>query len=149
VDEVSFGSAEFERLLGDTRRALETLRNGDGASGDSGEPLRGKGTAVDGKIEAAVASGGHLETLTVDPRLMRLGSAELCERIVEAVNAAMDDLRAQTAQSAPVAADPVALAGMLEDLQAESARQMARFTQGVAEAVAKISVAAGGDTDER
>ena len=75
---------------------------------------------------------------------MRLGSEELCAQIMVAVNAAMDDLRAQTSEAAPAAMDPAALAGMLEDLQAESVRQMGRFTQGIAETVAKISSAAGG-----
>ncbi len=144
-----FGGADFERLLGETRRALGALRSSDGgadqAADAAAEPVRGEGSAADGKITATVAAGGHLEELKVDPRLMRSGSEELCAQIVLAVNAAMDDLRAHTAQASPAAMDPAALAGMLENLQTESVRQMSQFTQGVAETVAKISAAAGGE----
>ena len=150
-----FGGADFERLLGETRRALGALRSGDGDGGGIGAdatagaatepPLRGEGSAADGKITARVTAGGHLEELTVDPRLLRAGSEELCAQIVTAVNAAMDDLRAHTAQAGQAPMDPTALARMLEDLQTESVRQMSQFTQGVAETVAKINAATRGE----
>jgi DNA-binding protein YbaB len=150
VGVADFGGTDFERLLGETRRALGALRSGepsaDGAAADgAAEPVRGEGAAADGKITATVAAGGRLERLQVDPRLLRSGSEELCAQIVVAVNAAMDELRANTAEASPATMDPAALAGMLEELQTESVRQMSRFTQGVAETVAKISAAAGGD----
>jgi DNA-binding protein YbaB len=135
----------FERLIEDTRKALEAMRTGGGAPAkEPAEPVRGEGSAADGRVTARVVAGGRLEELTVDPRLMRSGSEELCAQIVVAVNAAMDDLRARTSEEDPAAMDPAALAGLLENLQAESARQMSRFTQGVAETVAKISAAAEG-----
>jgi DNA-binding protein YbaB len=148
-----FGGTDFERLLGETRRALGALgsgartRDGDAAGTADGaaERVTGEGSAADGKIIAKVAAGGHLEELTVDPRLLRSGSAELCAQIKIAVNAAMDDLRAHTAQARPATMDPAALAGMLEELQTESARQMSQFTQGVAETVAKINAATRGE----
>lgn len=148
-----FGGADFERLLGETRRALGALRSGADGAGDTAsgahaadaEPVRGSGSAADGKVTARVAAGGHLDELTVDPRLMRAGSEELCAQIVIAVNAAMDDLRTQTAKAAPATMDPAALAGMLEELQTESVRQMSQFTQGVAETVAKINAATRGE----
>lgn len=136
----------FERLIEDTRRALDAMRAGDGSATakEPAEPVRGEGSAADGKVTARVVSGGHLEALTVDPRLMRSGSEELCAQIMVAVNAAMDDLRSRTAAASPVAMDPEALAGVLENLQVESAQQLSRFTQGIAETVAKISAAADG-----
>jgi DNA-binding protein YbaB len=173
-----FGGTDFERLLGETRRALGALgsgaRTGGEAGGDAGpgagpgrgtgpgagpglgagpgagagadaEPVSGEGSAADGKITAKVAAGGHLEELTVDPRLLRSGSEDLCAQIKIAVNAAMDDLRARTAQAGPATMDPAALAGMLEELQTESVRQMSQFTQGVAETVAKINAATRGE----
>ncbi len=142
------GGDDFGRLLEDTRRALGSLRSaGPGAgpaAGEPAEPVHGEGTAAEGKIVAKVVTGGHVEELTVDPRLMRLGSAELCAQIVVAVNAAIDDLRGRTAEAGPDVADPAALAGVLEGLQAESMRQMSRFSEGVAETVAKINAAASG-----
>lgn len=148
MGEISLGSGDFERLLGDTRRALGALRSGNGdasRTADSGaEPVTGNGSAADGKITAKVVAGGRLEELTVDPRLMRQGSEEMCAQIMVAVNAALDELRANTAQAAPAAMDPAALADMMADLQTESVQQMNRFTQGIAETVAKISQASGG-----
>jgi hypothetical protein len=142
------GGDDLGRLLEDTRRALGSLRSaGSGAGpavGEPAEPVRGEGMAADGKIAARVVAGGHVEELKVDPRLMRLGSVELCAQIVVAVNAAMDDLRGQTAEAAPGVADPAELAGVLEGLQAESVRQMSQFSEGVAETVARISAAASG-----
>jgi DNA-binding protein YbaB len=150
-----FGGADFERLLGETRRALGALGAGGRARGDDADgkadgkadadPVTGAGSAADGKITAKVAAGGHLEELTVDPRLLRSGAEELCAQIKTAVNAAMDDLRTHTAQASPATMDPAALAGMLEELQTESVRQMSQFTQGVAETVAKINAATRGE----
>ena len=154
-----FGGTDFERLLGETRRALGALGSGarargegsaadaapGGAAGGDGERVHGAGSAADGKITAKVAAGGRLEELTVDPRLLRSGSDELCAQIKIAVNAAMDDLRTHAAQASPATMDPAALAGMLEELQTESVRQMGQFTQGVAETVAKINAATRGE----
>jgi DNA-binding protein YbaB len=147
-----FGGTDFERLLGETRRALGALGSGARTRGDApgaadadAEPVTGEGSAADGKITAKFAAGGHLEELTVDPRLLRSGSEELCAQIKSAVNAAMDDLRVHTAQAGPATMDPAALAGMIEELQTESVRQMSQFTQGVAETVARINAATRGE----
>lgn len=153
------GGGEFDRLLEDTRRVLEQMRSvggeapdgtapdgagPDGAGPDGAEQLRGQGEAVDGQVRAVAVSGGRLESLTVDPRAMRLGSAALCEHIVAAVNAALDDLRDRAAGQ-PVAggADPAALAGQLRDLHGESVRQMDRFSQGIADVLDRISRSTG------
>ncbi|HEU5158265.1 MAG TPA: YbaB/EbfC family nucleoid-associated protein [Streptosporangiaceae bacterium] len=144
-----FGGADFERLLGEARRALGALSSGEpaepAAAGANAEPVTGEGSAADGKVTAKVVAGGHLEELTVDPRLLRSGSEELCAQIKIAVNAAIDDLRVHTTEAAPATMDPAALAGMLQELQSESIRQMARFSQGVAETVEKINAAAKGE----
>jgi hypothetical protein len=148
MDGIGINGDDFGRVLEDARQALTAFRpdvsSAGPAPGAPAEPLRGEGTAADGKISVQVISGGHVEELTVDPRLMRLGSQELCAQIVVAVNAAMDDLRSQTAQAGPSVMDPAALAEALEGLQTESVRQMSRFTEGVAETVAKINAAASG-----
>ncbi len=138
------GGDELGRLLEDTRRALGALRTGSGSGSEDAKPVHGEGSAADGRVTAAVASGGHLESLTVDPRLLRSGSEEVCAQIMVAVNAAMDDLKTRTAEASPAVMDPAALAETLEGLQTESMRQMSRFTEGIAETVAKINGAASG-----
>ncbi|HEX6467598.1 MAG TPA: hypothetical protein VF069_00775 [Streptosporangiaceae bacterium] len=132
---------------GDRSRDHAGDRPGDDRAGAPAEPLRGEGSAADGKITATVAAGGRLDELIVDPRLLRAGADELCAQIKIAVNAAVDDLRANTARAGAGAAvmDPAELAAMVTDLQTESVRQMSQFAQGIAETVAKISAAAGGD----
>jgi hypothetical protein len=165
VGVTAFEGADFGRLLEDTRRTLGALRSG-GLAGQGGgadespqaasgagaappEPPSGVGSAADGKITAKVAAGGHLEELVADPRLLRSGAEELCAQIMVAVNAAVDDLRARTAQASPATMDPAELAGLIEDLQTESLRQMSQFSQGVAETVARIRAAAGGEGRDR
>ena len=107
VDDLGSGARSIDQLLEDTRRVLAEMRPGAGTPPDPGE-LRGEGEAADGQVRAvagpsgsgksgmvrAVAgAGGRLESLTVNPRALRLGSEALCEQIVVAVNAALDDLR--------------------------------------------------------
>lgn len=137
------GVGEFERLLEDTRRVLEQIRSGDGEVPDE-EEVHGEGEAADGQVRAVVVTGGRLKSLSVDPRAMRMGSAALCEQIVVAVNAALDDLRGKAAgQPVTSAADPAALAERIRDLQNESVRQMDRFSQGIADVLDRISRSTG------
>ena len=87
VNITGFAGDDFEGLLGETRRALEGLRATNGGTGSSSaEPVHGEGMAADGKVTARVVAGGRLEGLSVDPRMMRLGSEELCEQIMVAWN---------------------------------------------------------------
>ena len=144
VDDLGSGARSIDQLLEDTRRVLAEMRPGAGTPPDPGE-LRGEGEAADGQVRAVAGAGGRLESLTVNPRALRLGSEALCEQIVVAVNAALDDLRDRVEGQAVAAgaADPAALAEQLRNLHTESARQMERFTQGVRDALDQISRATG------
>ena len=125
----------LDRLLADTRRALDSVRSA-APPGDA-EPASGEGTAADGQIRARAGMPGQVTALELDPRTMRLPASELAAQITTAVNAALDDLRAQSvAAAAPV--DLAALNTQLEDLHRESIQQMDRFTSAVAGAVAQI-----------
>jgi hypothetical protein len=139
------GVGDLDRLLQDTRRALSELgaRRPDR---DVLPDLRGVGTAADDQVRASVAVGGRLETLTVNPRLMRMGSEALCEQIVVAVNAAVDDLATKVVESAPKPpdSDPAELGQQLDEIRTESVRQMEKFTQGVTDAVSQIMQATEG-----
>jgi DNA-binding protein YbaB len=143
MDQSGMGVGDLDRLLQDTRRVLSELgaRRPDQ---DVLPDLRGVGTAADDQVRASVAVGGRLETLTVNPRLMRMGSEALCEQIVAAVNAAVDDLATKVVESAPEVPDQADLGQQLEEIQTESVRRMETFTQGVADAVAQIMQATEG-----
>lgn len=133
--------AEFDRLLQDTRDALADLRAGGPAEG--GEVMRGEGAAADGRVRAVVISGGKVESVEIDPRAMRLASADLGAAVAAAVNAAMADLTAKVTAATPQDVDAQALKDRLDDLHMRSARQMAMFTESIAEAVAQIKKATG------
>jgi hypothetical protein len=97
------------------------------------EPLQGKGESPDGKARAVVVTPGRVESLHVEPRLLRQGSENVCVAIMSAVNAALADLQTQ-AQAIGPDIDPTGLADELERIQEESfdsARSMLSVLQGV------------------
>lgn len=100
------------------------------------------GEAADGHVSAEFGADGRLSSLTVDPRLMRLGSAELCDRIVEAVNAAIDSMRSGV--SAPGAADLTQLTEQLQQVRDTAVPRLSTFLQALTEAQARMS---GGSAD--
>ena len=57
--------------------------------------LVGKGEAADGRITAEFTSAGGLSALELDPRVLRLPTAELSQAIRAAVNAASKDFQEQ------------------------------------------------------
>jgi hypothetical protein len=138
----NLGGTDFDRLLEDARRSLETIRSSSPTPdpGRGGEPTRGTGEAGAGRITATVAAGGRLESIRMDPRALRMGSEELCEQIVLAVNAAFDDLRIKigTEAAGESAGDPAELTDQLRDLQDQSMRQMAVYTQAINDALGQL-----------
>ncbi|MEU5876590.1 YbaB/EbfC family nucleoid-associated protein [Spirillospora sp. NPDC047279] len=165
-----FSGAELDRMLTDARKTLESMRKGGGADSSApasgaggaagrdagrqagasqgrsrdaaggGEPVVGVGEAADGRVLATVEAGGRLKSVEMDPRAMRLASAELGEQIVVAVNAALDDLRAKAAAAAAdQAVDTDTLGKQVEDIQNQSLRQMELITQALNDTITKIS----------
>lgn len=61
--------------------------------------VRGHGEAANGLIRLEVLPGGALSGLTIDPRAMKLGSAELAEAVLEAAGAAVNDASAKMAET--------------------------------------------------
>ncbi|MET8526138.1 YbaB/EbfC family nucleoid-associated protein [Micromonospora sp. NPDC005172] len=134
---------EFDRLFQQTRQALASMRStGQVPDGLDVEPARGTGSAAGGQIEV-VAVGQRVESVTVDPRALRMGTEMLGEQITLAVNAALDDLRLAAGDpgDAPEV-DPVALGQQLDELQNESVRSMAAMTDALTDAVRRIQQAA-------
>lgn len=139
----SVNSASLERLLEDTKRIVDEFQAGAPADPEA-EPPRGEGAAADGRVRAVVGAGGRVESLTVDPRVMRGGTESVCEHIMTAVNEALDNLKATTAAATPAGvADPAALSARLSELRTESLRQMDMITQGISETLDRIGRSTG------
>src|SRR5262249_40087051 len=85
----------LDDLLSQTSELLDPVRAGRAARDGQQADRTGSGEAADGRVQATVGSGYQLTALRLDPRMMRLDSETLCEHIVEAVNAAVADLRGQ------------------------------------------------------
>ncbi|WP_433440782.1 YbaB/EbfC family nucleoid-associated protein [Nonomuraea sp. CA-141351] len=81
------GDQELGRLLKDYQRDVAALER----LGDEIATVRGRGEAAEGRVVAEVTQGGALAGLTIDPRAMRLGSAELAAAVLEAAAAAARD----------------------------------------------------------
>ncbi|MET7705457.1 YbaB/EbfC family nucleoid-associated protein [Micromonospora sp. NPDC005413] len=136
---------EFDRLFQQTRQALASMRSTGQVPGDglAVEQARGTGSAAGGQVEVAMV-GQRVESVTVDPRALRMGAELLGEQITLAVNAALDDLRLQAGEAAVDAppVDPVVLGEKLDELQNESVRSMAAMTDALTDAVRRIQQSA-------
>jgi DNA-binding protein YbaB len=136
ADDLGRATDAVDRLLAETARTLESMRAAGSPAAD-GEPVRGTGTAADERIQAVATAANRIDSIRLDPRLMRLGSEDLAEEIVKAVNAALADFQAQTqAMSAPV--DPEEFAGQLRQLREDSVRGMVSVTSALGEVLGQI-----------
>ncbi|MFL6055265.1 MAG: hypothetical protein ACJ72W_20525 [Actinoallomurus sp.] len=98
---------------------------------------RGEGQASDDRVRAS-AHGGRVDSITLDPRVLRLSPEELGSLVTGAVNAALDDQRGKSTAAIGPVPDLAALAETLHDVQNESLRQMEVITQGITDAMARI-----------
>ncbi|MGN9811779.1 YbaB/EbfC family nucleoid-associated protein [Micromonospora sp. BQ11] len=116
---------EFRQSMDDALRTLRELR----ATRPAAESVetRGEASAADGLITVVAAPGARIESITVAPAALRMGSGYLAEQVTLAVNAALDDLRARTVTDAPHVPDPAVLLERLEGVQQQSVRQMQSF----------------------
>lgn len=132
---------EFDRLFEQTRRVLASMRGTPTGAGtdEAPEPLRAEGTAAEGQVEVVLV-GQRVDSVRLDPRVLRAGAEPLGEYIAEAVNAALDDLRQRAGQgeAGGAALDPVALGETLGELQNESVRSMSAMTRALTDAVQRI-----------
>jgi hypothetical protein len=85
-----------------------------------------------------VVSTDQVESLHLDPRLLRSDCGDLTEQVLTAVNAAFADFNARTTARAPaVTTDPVVLADRLRGIQEESLRSMAAVTTALTDALSR------------
>jgi hypothetical protein len=137
------GDVDFDRLLRETRRSLESLRSRPASPGPDqtagAPPVQGVGEAYDGQVRA-VAADGKLARLELEARLMRLPAEQLTPHLMVAANAALDDLRAKTpAEDAGPVVDPGVLAERLGEVANEGLARLASISQGLTDALVQIS----------
>ncbi|MGS2644630.1 YbaB/EbfC family nucleoid-associated protein [Streptosporangium sp. LJ11] len=125
---------DFDRFLDEARRGLDALGK---EPPPKEEPRGGEGRAADGRVSATVSPQCRLTSLKVDPRIMRMGSRELCDLIMVAVNAALDDLRANI-EAGHEHVDVAALARALEGVQDASMRKMNALTHEIGDLARRI-----------
>jgi hypothetical protein len=116
------------------------------AGGTGHESLTGRGEAADGQIQAT-ATRGRLESLELNPRLMRLSGEQLAGYVAVAIDAALEEAcgEAPAIDGPPV--DPSALAARLSAAQDQSRRTVATLTQELGEAVALLRERTGMEGD--
>ncbi|MEW2358901.1 hypothetical protein [Spirillospora sp. NPDC029432] len=154
-----FSSADLDRVLADARETLAAMR------ADGEMTTEGVGTDAAGQI-TVTAERGRLRSVVLEPGALELAPAELGERLVTAVNAALDDLRpkaggagtpkaakkkpakkaaakstaAKSAQAKDTAAKDTAAKSTAAgpDSAEQGLQQMEQITQAINDALAKI-----------
>ncbi|HEY0539516.1 MAG TPA: hypothetical protein VGD53_14155 [Actinoallomurus sp.] len=126
------GDEELERLMLETHATIDQLRTDKVLPGDV--PDEGHGETSEGRVRVT-AQAGRIESVTLEPRLLRLPPEEVGELVRDAANAALTDLNGKSAADAP---DLAAISEALREVQNEGLRQMAIITDGIAGAMAQI-----------
>jgi DNA-binding protein YbaB len=123
---------DFEDLLSSTRAELGRMRAAEPAPDDGFQPVVGRGTALDGRIEVEMAADGRLSGLALDSSVMRMDERMLAREIMAAVNVAWAARRGADESAAAVAAiDPAVLQQRLTEVQDQGMASMRRFTDGM------------------
>jgi DNA-binding protein YbaB len=123
------------------QRAREALNSPPAVAQGSEDHLSGEGEAADGRVRAVAVTGGRIDTVELDPRVLRLSPEELAGHIGTALNGALDSLRERaSARGAGQvdAPDPAALLERLGEVQNEGLRRLGVMTRGINEALAGI-----------
>ncbi|POM26742.1 Nucleoid-associated protein YbaB [Actinomadura rubteroloni] len=119
---------DLDKLLGDAAGAAASLR-------PSTEPeagARAEGHDPDGLIRVVVSAGGLVESVEIGPRALRLGSQEVADRAVAAINDALDRLAADAAEHPSPSAEAVAeLTAKLEQTRNMSLQQLRAYTRSL------------------
>ncbi|MEV4892035.1 YbaB/EbfC family nucleoid-associated protein [Nonomuraea sp. NPDC055795] len=109
-------------------QALQALEQAEEAP--AGAVFQGDGVAADGQVRAVAGPDGRLHELRLNPRVMRMASEDLAREILSAVNAALDDLRANVPGLAE-AADPRRLAQTMGGTRDSVLGRLEEFADGV------------------
>ncbi|MEU7948535.1 YbaB/EbfC family nucleoid-associated protein [Micromonospora taraxaci] len=103
---------------------LSTLGGSDaGSAAEAVSVVQGTGEAADGMVRVVAIAGGQIESVWIDPRMMREPSEALAEHIREATNSALTDLRSALAAVAAASAT-TALLEQLREVQRSAVPQL-------------------------
>jgi hypothetical protein len=103
------------------------------AGANGGEPGPFRGEAADGMVRCEVGADGRIQSLTVDPKMLRQPLEDICHGIVTAANQALD--------ARPLRPDTEPMLAQLRVVQEESVAEMRKITQAM---TAALQAAAGG-----
>jgi DNA-binding protein YbaB len=138
TDQPADDDMPFEYRLRQARSSLNKAGS-TSSSDEEGPDLRGEGEAAEGRVRAVAVTGGRIASLELDPRVMRSTPEELAGYLTEALNAALDALRAQaSAEQGEAVPDPAVLLERLREVQNEGLRQLSVMSQGINDALASI-----------
>jgi DNA-binding protein YbaB len=150
---------ELERNLAAARRKLDALRatspagmtrprgrhDGPPAGQRATVTAHGSGDAADGRVQVAAVSNdalGLIESVELEPRMLRMDTSELAGHLQTALNAALDDMRANAWAGPAAAANPGidvgALTQRLTEVQDQATRQLYQLTSALQDVMAKI-----------
>ena len=138
------GPIDPSGLSGPLADVVAALGRAQAPSGDRDEqePPIGTGQAADGRVRVRAVLPGRVESLELDPSLLRLSGEELAREIESAVNAALVELQGR-AVAAAGRADLGALTDQLKEIQFDAERQFARLTASLVEAQEQLTRRAG------
>lgn len=139
-----FSATSMEHLLSDTRAALARMTRSEPSEQGRpetvpSEPLRAEASDRSERATVVVVAPGRIDSLRIDPRLLRGGADAVCDAITEAVNAALADLVDQALRGAK-ALDTAGLAVDLEQLQTDSLASATTMMASLQEAMTRIAV---------
>jgi|GEM_PF-4009353 len=96
--------------------------------------------ASDNEQVRATVSSGKLQSVTIDPRAMRLTNAELADLVVEAVNAAIEAQNAAvTAAMQDESTDFGQLNRNLDEIRSDANQTMAKYLDAMTEMLGRAS----------
>jgi hypothetical protein len=106
----------------------------------AGSILQAEGAAAGGLVQATVCPN-QVESVRIDPRAMRLGSAELAAQVNAAINAAFAELRQRAGLEEvrwEAQARAAAVSARLQEAQNDSMRSMAMIAEALTDATAQF-----------
>jgi DNA-binding protein YbaB len=124
---------DVAQLFDETQRLLEPLRrarpDANLHADEHGEDIRGAGqSGADGLVRAVATANRRVGRLEIDPRAIQVGSRQLADDVVAAVNMALDDLDQRHRERAGLAAgDREELSRQVHELQDAALRQLQTF----------------------
>jgi hypothetical protein len=100
---------------------------------ENSQPREGFGSAAEGMVRVAVHSG-RVSAVEIDPKAMRLPSADLAAAFTEATNAALADLESKYPAVAMPVVDLAELQQQLSQAEDQGLRSMRRYLDEISQA---------------